>query len=198
MTLRDNQTTGLRDDRARDYRMTGRRDGATPADRVSRASGFLPSAPACCRKFAWFAWFAVPSLRPALVNENESSHGPHYTERDFYWLAQLRTAHQLRSLVAMAQKPAPNLLPNRRNPGQTRANQGKPDLKATPPPPMNPVGDDVTLTLHVPNKARLSSRRLVKVHGFKAPKLGSRNSLPPGIQARAPKGSLPTRPSVLD
>jgi len=46
------------------------------------------------------------------------------------------------------------LLPCRSNPGQTRVNQGKPDLTATPLP-MNPVGDDVRrLTLHVPIEAK--------------------------------------------
>ena len=51
-----------------------------------------------------------------------------------YGLAQRHTPQQIQFLPEMAQQPAPNLLPTRSNPDQTRANQGKPDLKATPSP----------------------------------------------------------------
>ena len=39
----------------------------------------------------------------------------------------------------MARKAAPGLLPTWGNPGQTGANQGKPDLKAPFPVPFEPV-----------------------------------------------------------
>ena len=50
-----------------------------------------------------------------------------------YGLAQRHTPQQIQFLPEMAQKPTPDLLPTRSNPAQTRANQDKPDSKATPP-----------------------------------------------------------------
>ena len=66
--FQDDRTKVLWAGNLRDISPAGRRDCGTTADLGSRPLGSLPPAPACCRKFAWFAWFAVPSFRRVVAD----------------------------------------------------------------------------------------------------------------------------------